>query len=797
MRSVIYILLLYFLSSVSLLAQQLDLDGRQLYIQAESEYQIGHIDNAIHVLETNMSSYKGTLKVSVCRLLALCYLANDEVDKAAICIDQLLAEDPYYSISLQDPIRFSELIQKKRNGSVTLITASQQTETLEETPVPVTLITEDMIKAVGGRTLKDVLIAYVPGMNDVASANEVNVAMRGVYTVGQQKILIMLNGHRLNSRSYNGANPDFSISLEKVKQIEVLRGPASSLYGNVALTSVINIISKEGYEIDGVKAKLGIGSYGERKADLLVGKRYLHMDFMGWTSIYKSDGEHYSVSKNESLGSYPRDGYAILGGYRDKPSFDYGFTFKLRNFSMLFNQRYSKMIEPFNSLDNPVVNPGGLHDYDKYRLWDGNEGPGAGFSFIHSELKYQDTYDRFSFDVTAYYDNNRNNYYTALGDTADIPIENLQRYGPWQLLIWNEYALGVYSKASFQYGSGKKNHGNFVFGAQIEYMNLYNQLMCNGYNYTEIKNVNDFLQTGGENSYSVFAQNKHSFSRSWILNAGIRFDYKVRMEKNSVTAVSPRISLVYHPSDQINAKVSYSRSFVDAPYFYRYNFGIESFTGNENLKPENLDSWQFTFGGKPIFPLNLEMNFFYNRLTNFIYNDKKADIENRESPFKNAGKLQSIGIEGTASFVIPRFSARYNITWQRVLDGENYSFRDSRVFNIPPVTSNLILNGMLIKTKNWGDWSLRTNFAFTSVQLSPIEGVRKNILIGGNPVISPDNEVAARLLWNAGLVYRFHEFELDFQCYNLLNHRYYQGGTTVVPYIQPGRWVSVNLSYKF
>lgn len=797
MRNAIYISLFYFLSTVSLLAQQLDLNGRQLYLQAENEYQIGHIDSAIHVLETNMPFYKGPLKISVCRLLALCFLANDEIDKANICIDQLLAEDPYYSISLQDPIRFSELIRKKRKGNATLVTASQQIETLEETPVPVTLITEDMIKAIGGRTLKDVLIAYVPGMNDVASANEVNVAMRGVYTVGQQKILIMLNGHRLNSRSYNGANPDFSISLEKVKQIEVLRGPASSLYGNVALTSVINIISKEGHDIDGVKVKLGIGSYGERKADLLVGKRYLHMDFMGWASVYKSDGEHYQIGKNESLGLYPRNGYAILGGYRDKPSFDYGFTFKLSNFSMLFNQRYSKMIEPFNSLDNPVVNPGGVHDYDKYRLWDGNEGPGAGFGFIHSELKYQNTYDRFSFDVTAYYDNNRNNYYTALGDTADIPAEALQRYGPWQLLIWNEYALGVYSKASIQYGSGMKNYGNFVFGVQIEYMNLYNQLRCDGYNYTEIGSVNDFLKTGGESSYSVFVQNKHNFSRSWIFNAGIRFDYKARMKNNSVTAVSPRISLVYHPSDQINAKASYARSFVDAPYFYRYNFGIESFTGNENLKPENLDSWQFTLGGKPVSPLNLEMNLFYNRLTNFIYNDKKADIENKESPFKNAGKLQSIGIEGTASFEISRFSAQYNITWQRVLNGENYSFRDSRVFNIPPITSNLILNGILIKTKKWGDWSLKTNLTFTSAQLSPIEGVRKSILIGGNPVISPDNEVVARLLWNAGFVYRFHELEFDFQCYNLLNNRYCQGGTTVIPYIQPGRWISISLSYKF
>ena len=87
-------------------------------------------------------------------------------------------------------------------------------------------------------------MAYVPGMTDVASNDEQNIAMRGIYSSYQEKILILLNGHRLNSYSTNTATPDFSISLEKVKQIEVLRGPASSLYGNVALTAVVNLITK-------------------------------------------------------------------------------------------------------------------------------------------------------------------------------------------------------------------------------------------------------------------------------------------------------------------------------------------------------------------------------------------------------------------------------------------------------------------------------------------------------------------------------------------------------------------------
>lgn len=125
-------------------------------------------------------------------------------------------------------------------------TASRQFEEIEQVPVPISIITQEMIENSGALSLKELIVQYVPGFSNVQDHNEVNFSNRGVYASSQQKVLIMLNGHRLNSRAYSMANPDFSISLDKIKQIEVLRGPASSLYGNVALTAVINIVTKSG-----------------------------------------------------------------------------------------------------------------------------------------------------------------------------------------------------------------------------------------------------------------------------------------------------------------------------------------------------------------------------------------------------------------------------------------------------------------------------------------------------------------------------------------------------------------------
>ena len=152
--------------------------------------------------------------------------------------------------------------------------------------------------------------------------------MHGIYNVAQDKILIMLNGHRLNSRSTNAEAPDFRNSLDKIKQIEVLRGPASSLYGNVALTAVVNIITKSGNDVNGLKISYGMGDNSTIKGDMTFGKRFFDFDVFVWASIYSSDGEKRSISPNdkEFIGIIPINGSMQIEGFNHKPAYDLGFT---------------------------------------------------------------------------------------------------------------------------------------------------------------------------------------------------------------------------------------------------------------------------------------------------------------------------------------------------------------------------------------------------------------------------------------------------------------------------------------
>ena len=217
---------------------------RQVYEKAEEAYQIGQLDQAIDLLEDHLNDFSGNIRQSALRLVSICYLAQDDMDKSEQYARLLLSINPYYT-SVQDPIRFEDMIALLKSGrSSTVTTASSQAESINEAPVPVTVITREMIDQLSNnKSIGQILATFVPGLSDVSAYSISNVAMHGVYTSSQEKILVMENGHRLNMRSTNNGKLDYAISTEKIDHIEILRGPASSLYGNVALTAVVNIIT--------------------------------------------------------------------------------------------------------------------------------------------------------------------------------------------------------------------------------------------------------------------------------------------------------------------------------------------------------------------------------------------------------------------------------------------------------------------------------------------------------------------------------------------------------------------------
>ena len=821
MRQRLYLIILWAMATVLTVNAQ-ESNVRQIYDQAENDYQIGRIEQAMDLLQDNMTSFSGNLKVSVYRLLSLCNLGLDNFEEAERYANLLLKEDPYYTTSVQDPQRFSEMVATLKSGlSSTITTASSQEENLNEVPVPVTLITAEMIENSGAQNLQEVLAAFVPGMTIVDCNDDINIAMRGIYSNGQEKILFMLNGHRMNSYCTNISSPDYSMNLDKIKQIEVLRGPASSLYGGVALTAVVNLITKQGADIDGVEASVAVGNYGQLRGNFLFGKRYYDIDIMVWGSLYKAKGQSHHVSIMDLIRGNT-EGDVIIGGIGDKPSFELGLQLKWGDVRFMYDTHFSQVQSPFSM--------GYLHtpyNIDAYNTFNGIR-PSFATQAHHADLSYQHRFNKLNLTGTFRYDNGDLTHYQVISDSI-VPaftyllgfnndnlafldtVPGLSRY-----INGQEQTLQGQLQADLNYINNDSHQGTLSFGAEYIHFKVDDARYLIGYNFTdglEASVLSEFGK-GRENSFNAFLQLKHHW-RSFIINAGLRYDHMLDYNDDNIKEFSPRVALIWS-KPKWNLKLSYSKSFINAPYLYR--------KGNEHigylkdgavipLTKETMHSYQLTFGATNwVKGLNFEFNGFYNKARDLIY---QTIIEHM-----NTGSYDTYGIEFQGSYESDKFSSNLAVCWQDIRTASIFNYEHDRAFNIPNISANLVLGWKVNKRLlfhshisfegNKTSYFINTlNEAFKSIIKKEIEEAQE----AGNMEDLKTLETALEklnnipgietedhkplLLVNLGAQYKLKKFTLGFDVRNLFNTYYERSGmgTEVVP--QKGRWFTFKISYKF
>ena len=266
------------------------------------------------------------------------------------------------------------------------------------------------------------------------------------------------------------------------------------------------------------------------------------------------------------------------------------------------------------------------------------------------------------------------------------------------------------------------------------------------------------LNKGSENSFDMYLQVKHCW-QDFILNAGIRFDHRKRMEdetmpdeETNIHEFSPRLALIY-VRPEWNVKISYSKSFVDAPYFYRNNT-LDTFMGGF-MKSENLHSLQLTFQRHHLLSgLDFEVNGFYNT--------------------------------GSSTYTRDRLYVNGNATWQHLLEATDYKTNKNRIYNIPEISANFNASYRIFK-----NMFLNANLCFYGSQYSTYEAPD----FQWEPIYT-EVDIPARVITNVGCRYKLKHVEVGAHVYNLFNHGYEQGGTSIGPIRQQGRWAMVDLTLK-
>jgi outer membrane receptor for ferrienterochelin and colicins len=168
-----------------------------------------------------------------------------------------------------------------------VLTATRTYRQLSSLPLPVTLISKEKIIQSGTIRLNEILNEQTGIITVADESGFEGVQIQGI---SSDYILILIDGVPLVGRS--AGNFDLSrLTVGNIKQIEVVKGPSSSLYGSEALGGVINIITEKpkSSKLKG-NASYRIGSFTQQDINLDLKKRFNKWRIGVFANHFSSEG---------------------------------------------------------------------------------------------------------------------------------------------------------------------------------------------------------------------------------------------------------------------------------------------------------------------------------------------------------------------------------------------------------------------------------------------------------------------------------------------------------------------------
>ncbi|WP_265947101.1 TonB-dependent receptor domain-containing protein [Dechloromonas sp. A34] len=214
-----------------------------------------------------------------------------------------------------------------------MVTATRQEMRSSELLSDVTVVESEELKQAGNSTLGEIL-SRQPGIEFYSQGS--NGATGSVFMRGTSSghTLVLVDGMRVGSASLGQMSSWSRIPASQIERIEILRGPASSLYGSDAIGGVIQIFTRTGKGPFQVNAEAGIGSYNTSTLTAGFSGSQADWRYSLNASSYRTDG--FNSIKNPANSAYNKDrdgfenqslsgslGYTLAKGHEVGASFFY------------------------------------------------------------------------------------------------------------------------------------------------------------------------------------------------------------------------------------------------------------------------------------------------------------------------------------------------------------------------------------------------------------------------------------------------------------------------------------------
>ena len=479
-------------------------------------------------------------------------------------------------------------------------TAAKYSQYASDAPASITIIAADDIMRYGYRTLDEVLMS-VRGFYTSYDRHYEYLGVRGFGrpTDYNNRALLLLNGNTLNENFYGSAaiGTDLALDFSIVERIEIVRGPGSALYGTGAMFTVINIITKSGNELDGARISAEVGSYGERRGTVSLGKELSNgMDLTLSGTLAKTKGQDLYFKEY------------------DAPNTNNGFA---------ENMDWEKYHGLFGALRYKKFTIQGFESFREYGM------PTAAWGMLFNDRAARAS-DLSDF-VEAVFD-------SKIGIDKNIMLRvHLDQYRfegtyPYEEGLQRDANNGKWLGGELQYRWDIRPENRITIGA--EYQNHYDV----DYRLWD-ENATYFNGSFPYHILSFYLQDEFQATETLSFTFGARRDNYSTVG----SATTPRAAIIYNPCKTGTLKLLYGEAFRSPNVYEVYYEDVDIAKGNPLLKPEKIKTAELVWEQRLSDNIVGMAALYHYDMSDLI--DPIIDPSDSLSQFRNVSQVRAKGVE--------------------------------------------------------------------------------------------------------------------------------------------------------
>lgn len=519
-------------------------------------------------------------------------------------------------------------------------------------PAVVTVIDADTFRDAGIQNLAEAL-QMLPGIQiQISPLGYPMTTVRGLKNPNaylSDKIKIMIDGVDIYNEISGSSYFFMDFPLQLIEKIEVLRGPASTLYGAGSFYATINIITKTGKGIPINRILAGAGSY-----EYLTAGANLHLKSGAWDLFF--DG--YYQRNNKQLFSQqtgPWGGLNVEGTSDEHmDDFSIGFTATRGGFSFInrFKQSRYGNFYGFEGKFDPMPERDSGHKN----------------SYFFSQIAYTQPIKDAQLELKASFSHRdeglNGNIYGVKATASKFSTVDINMtdgfYIDMDQIEQNWVAEAVltlpqYWKNSLLFGTGVRHvsvtQDDFYSSIEAAITSHREAILAHP-NYDDFRyrqekesaywaNPTTTLLPNNTNRTILYAyaQDLIALTSQLDLSLGLRYDHYSDIHD----AWSKRAALVYRASENIILKLLYGSAFRAPSFIEMYQNGhINTRAGDPDIKPETTDTYEFVTIFKPDMHSKFLLTLFYSSLKDVI---DLEEFPNTDPGYQNFDSRTSRGLE--------------------------------------------------------------------------------------------------------------------------------------------------------